>query len=138
MLRKPTCIAFCTFCYPSFKSFGPFPIPVSDEPSCIYVKILARYLDGKLTVCDCLASNNFEVIFEIVMFNLFYRLYLDNHALSLSSACGDGFEPTRCIFVSAGLGMVRTTQRTGKRTNKKDSYFQSQSYQIDGQCQCGS
>ena len=58
-------------------------MPVSDEPSCIYVKILARYLDGKLTVCDCLASNNFEVIFEIVMFNLFHRLYFDNHALSL-------------------------------------------------------
>ncbi|PON96611.1 kinetochore protein [Trema orientale] len=31
-----------------------------NEPSCIYVKILARYLEGKLTVCHCLFSKNSE------------------------------------------------------------------------------
>ncbi|XP_024017718.1 uncharacterized protein LOC21392416 isoform X1 [Morus notabilis] len=31
-----------------------------NEPNCIYVKILTRCLDGKLTVCDCLFSDNIE------------------------------------------------------------------------------
>ncbi|KAL5561515.1 hypothetical protein UlMin_031262 [Ulmus minor] len=33
-----------------------------NEPNCIYGKILARYLDGKLTVCHCSLSENFKNI----------------------------------------------------------------------------
>lgn len=37
----------------------------SDETSCIVVKILARYLDAKLTVCQCSFGQNMEVMCKI-------------------------------------------------------------------------
>lgn len=37
----------------------------SDEPSCIEGKIMSRYLDARLTVCQCSFGENFEVILNL-------------------------------------------------------------------------
>jgi hypothetical protein len=43
----------------------------SDEVSSVIVKILARYLDAKLTVCQCSVGENIEVMFKIeIKFNV--------------------------------------------------------------------
>lgn len=55
--QKSLCVYHCLFLV--FSSYVS-----SDEPTCLNVKILSRYLDAKLIVCHVSPSKDTEVKFE--------------------------------------------------------------------------